>query len=90
MLDGGGLQPDWVDDLTHDVARQMPPCPLNLKLNLSKGIVSSTPSTPSPVLSRGKDMKAFLAAQQKENRRRHENRQEKLRGRQKPEVESSK
>ena len=50
QMETAGPQRELVEDLRHDVERQMTQGPMNVKINLGKGIDSSTPSTPSPRL----------------------------------------
>ena len=65
-LGAGGPEEDWLRELRQDVYQQVLPRSLPLNLNLGKVMGSSAPSPPSPVPSRGKDMKTMMAARQKE------------------------
>ena len=59
---------DVLEDLKQDVARQMSQGALHVTLNLGKGTVSNTPSTPSPlpITANGKDMDKLIAADKME------------------------
>ena len=57
----------WADAQLQDMEPQMRRLALKLKVNMSTGVVSSTPSTPSPVVHGGKKMAALKPAIEKEN-----------------------
>ena len=64
-----GEEQAWADALLEDVDQQMGRPTLKLKVNTSTGVISSTPSTPSPMVGQkatgGKDMNKLRAAMEK-------------------------
>ena len=70
-VDAGADDPEWMKALRADALRQGQPRVPPLSVSLSRGVVSNTPSSPSPqipVTSRGKYMEALLEAHKRENR----------------------